>query len=339
MILTLTLNPTVDRVMFVRNFRLGAIVRGEREVVTPSGKGVDASLVIHELGGTTVAAGLNAGHTGRLLAVLLDKIPIPHDFVPALGETRTAVVLVDLAVGQQSTVTAPTLRATGEHLSQLLALLDRYAPAHTRAHSPRPRERAWGMICAGSLPSGLPPDSHARLVRRARGSGLVTLLDSSGESLRQGVAGLPHILKINRHELGFLAPGVAGGREDAGDLDRLAERLAGRLGEWASDAVIVTLGERGALAVTADRSGRSRRCYHAQPPQVPVVNTAGAGDGLSGGVMLARSQGVDWPTALALGTAAAASVVMNEGTAICRREQVEELLPQVRVVERRLTGS
>ena len=49
MILTLTPNPTIDRVVFVRNFRLGAIVRGEREVVTPSGKGVDASLVLHEL--------------------------------------------------------------------------------------------------------------------------------------------------------------------------------------------------------------------------------------------------------------------------------------------------
>jgi fructose-1-phosphate kinase PfkB-like protein len=49
--------------------------------------------------------------------------------------------------------------------------------------------------------------------------------------------------------------------------------------------------------------------------------------------MLARSQGAAWPAALALGTAAAASVVMNEGTAICRREQVHELLPQAQVVQ------
>ena len=64
MILTLTPNPTIDRATFVRSFRLGTVVRAEREVVTPSGKGVDASLVIHELGGETVALGLNAGHTG-----------------------------------------------------------------------------------------------------------------------------------------------------------------------------------------------------------------------------------------------------------------------------------
>jgi fructose-1-phosphate kinase PfkB-like protein len=154
---------------------------------------------------------------------------------------------------------------------------------------------------------------------------MVTLLDSSGESLRQGVGGLPHVLKVNRYELEALDPGVAGGWGSTDDVAALAGRLAKRLGEWASDALIVTLGERGALAVTPGA------WYHAQPPQVPVVNTAGAGDALSGGLMLARSRGDDWPEALALGTAAAASVVMNEGTGICRREQVEELVPRVRV--------
>jgi len=118
---------------------------------------------------------------------------------------------------------------------------------------------------------------------------------------------------------------VGGGWGSGSDVAGLAGRLASRLGEWASDALSVTLGEQGALAVTPGA------WYHAQPPQVPVVNTAGAGDALSGGFMLARSQGDDWPEALALGTAAAASVVMNEGTGICRRAQVEELVPRVRV--------
>jgi len=315
MILTLTPNPTIDRVIFVRDFRWGIAVRAEREVVTPSGKGVDASLAIHDLGGTTVALGLNAGLSGRLHEGLLDEWGVPHDFVPALGETRTAVVLVDQAVHQQSTISAPTLAATGDHLSRLLALVDRYA------------ERAWGLICAGSLPPGLPVDSYAHLVRHARQRGLVVLLDTSGEALCRGVAGLPHILKINQDELGSLDAGMAGCRRRPGrDLViTLARRLAARLNEWASDALVVTLGGQGALAVTREGS------FQAAPPDVPVVNTAGAGDALNGGLMLARSQGGDWPAALAMGTAAAASAVMSEGTAVCRREQVEELLPQVQV--------
>jgi 1-phosphofructokinase len=318
-ILTLTPNPTIDRTILVRGFRLGTVVRGERETVVPSGKGVGASLVIHELGGETLALGLRAGFTGDWHAGLLDQQTIVHDFIAAWGETRTAIVLVDVVAQDQSTISAATLSATPEHLSQLRALLDR----HTG--------RAWGLICAGSLPPGLPPDSYAHLLHRARQRGLTTLLDSSGESLRQGVAGLPHVLKVNRVELQALDPAMPGIQENTGegrsidDLAELAGRLAGRLGQWASDALIVTLGRHGALAVTA------AGCYHAQPPQVPVVSTAGAGDALSGAIMLARSQGAGWPAALSLGTAAAASVLMNEGTAICHREQVQELLPQVNV--------
>jgi 1-phosphofructokinase family hexose kinase len=309
MILTLTPNPTIDRVIFCRNFSLGRVVRAEGESITPCGKGVAASVVIHELGGDTVALGLKAGITGDLHTALLDGLGVEHDLVPAQGETRTMVVLVDLAVNQQSSISAPTLRATGAHMSELVARLEVYAGG------------AWGLICAGSLPPGLPMDSYTQLLQWARQRGLVTLLDSSGEALHRGVAGLPHILKVNRRELAALDPGAPT------NLEQLAAMLAPRLGRWATEGLIVTLGERGTIAVT------NEGCYHALPPRVPVVNTAGAGDALAGGTMLARSRGSDWPAALALGTAAGASVVMNEGTAICRRKEVEELLPQVRIEE------
>jgi fructose-1-phosphate kinase PfkB-like protein len=339
-ILTLTPNPTIDRVLFVRGFCWCAAVRAERETVTPSGKGVDASLVVHELGGTTVALGLNAGLAGQIHESLLGQWGVPCEFVHALGETRTATVLVDLVARQQSTISASTLVATAEHLDRLLALLERYAG------------QAWGLICAGSLPPGLPPDAYARLLRSARQRELVTLLDTSGEALRQGVAGLPHVLKINQDELAFLdAASAAGWGDSAGtgspsgqqvstmpgsatphrdalavdDVEALSRILSPRLGQWCSDALIVTLGEDGALAVTREGS------YVVKPLDVPVVNTAGAGDALNGGLMLARSQHKSWPAALALGTAAAASVVMNDGTAVCKREQVEEWTSKVQV--------
>jgi 1-phosphofructokinase family hexose kinase len=309
MILTVTPNPAVDRVIFVRDFQLGAVVRAEREAVSPCGKGVSSSLVLQELGGRTRALGLRAGPTGALHTALLDDRGVPHEFVQACGETRMAVVLVDMGVGQQSTITAPTLQARPVHLTQLLALVERYAGD------------AWGLISGGSLPTGLPADSHAQLLRYARQLGLFTLLDASGQALAQGIPGRPHILKVNRHELAVLDGELA----DQVDPTDTWQRLERRLGEWASEAVVVTLGERGAIAVTRDGA------YWARPPRVAVVNTAGAGDALGAGVMLALSRGGGWPSALRLGTAAAASVVMNEGTAICQRIQVDALLADVQI--------
>lgn len=312
MILTVTPNTAIDRVMFVRGFRLGRKVGATAEAYAPAGKGVGASLTTNELGGETLASGLAAGHAGRRLRQMLDAMGIAHDFVEAEGETRISIVLVDLDSHRQSTISVPTLHARATHVSNLRRLLRRYATD------------VWGVVFGGSLPQGMNVDAYASLIRDARQLGLFVLLDTSGNALRVGIAGQPHILKVNQNEIGVLAPQIARDLSDVA-IDPLCvgSALRDRIGSWALDAVIVTMGHRGTLAVTAQTT------ITARPPEVPIVNTAGAGDALTGGVMLSRSQGHSWTDALALGTAAAASVVMNEGTGICRREQVAALLPQV----------
>lgn len=315
MILTLTLNPTIDHVFFVSNFRLGEIVRAQRETRTPSGKGIGCSLVVRELGGETVALGFSAGLAGDMLSAMLSEIDLTHRFIQTEGETRIATVLVDAATNQQSTISAATLHAAPQHLADLLLILQEYTG------------RAKGIICAGSLPPGLPDDSYRIVVEYARSLGLRTMLDTSGRALEQGIRGLPHILKVNDDELRSLDPGLSLSLATPDAAQRSLVRLSRMLGVWASDAIIVTLGSKGSLAVTWKKG------YVVQPPEVAVVNTTGAGDALSAGVMLSLSREECWKQALVWGTAAAASVVMNEGTAICRRSQVEDLLEQVTIQE------
>jgi 1-phosphofructokinase family hexose kinase len=308
MILTVTLNPTLDRAVFVRNFRLGTLTRAEKEVLTPSGKGVDASLVLHELGHPTLATGLLAGHHGRLLVTLLDAIGVAHDFVWAEGETRHALVLVDQAVRAQSTISASTLHADERHLQALLRTMSRHLPSARFA------------ILAGSLPAGCLADAYPRLIAHCRQAGVPTLLDTSGAALAAGIAETaPEIVKINLLELGELL-GATGD-----DLVAIAGAAASLRERLSNQAVIVTLGVQGVVAATD--SG----LWHAQPPCVAVVNDAGAGDALAGCVAWSRAAGRDWPDALRLGAAAAAAVVMTAGTAQCDRAEVERLLPAVEV--------
>lgn len=316
MILTVTANPTIDRVLFVRNFAMQDVVRAEREVVSPSGKGIDVSIILHVLGAPTLALALKAGHSGEMLAALLADQGVPCEWIAAEGETRIAALITDQATGRQSTILAHTLCAGPGHVDQLLARLAHHAP-----HS-------WGLVCAGSLPPGLPDRTFADLLAAGRDHGLVTMLDSSGAGLCGGVAGLPAILKVNARELGELAA-QAGAPLPTwdGDLRPLATFLRDRLGCWARDALVVTLGKSGALAAAVDG------CYHAPAPQVPVVSPAGAGDAVSAGVMLGLRRGGPWPEALRLGVAAAAAVVQNEGTAVCSAEEVAAMEPLVDVVE------
>lgn len=311
MILTVTPSPTLDRVVFVRHFRLGAILRAEKEVLGPSGKGVDASLVLHQLGHPTLATGLMAGHNGRLAVTLLDEMGIDHDFVWAEGETRHALVLVDLALQEQSTVTVPSLRATEHHFQMLVDVIGRHLPA------------ARSVILAGSLPAGWPVDAYTRLIARCQEAGVPTLLDTSGPPLAAALAArgtFPDIVKANLDELRGLGTRID---DTPDDVARVAAALQARL---ANEAVIVTLGDRGAIvAAGAD-------LWYTRPPSVPVANTAGAGDALAACVAWGRATGQDWPSTLRLATAAAAAVVETEATAHCEPTEVERLLEQVQVV-------
>lgn len=316
MILTVTANPTIDRVLFVRDFAMQDLVRAEREVVSPSGKGIDVSIILHVLGAPTLALSLNAGHSGEMLAALLADQGVPCEFVPAHGQTRVAALITDQATGRQSTILASTLSAGPQHLDHLLARLAHHAP------------QSWGLVCAGSLPPGLPQTSFADLLAAGRAHGLTTLLDSSGAGLRLGVTGLPAILKINGRELAELAAYASIPLPTwNGDLHPLAAWMRDRLCHWASDALIVTLGKAGALAVTTEGS------YHAPAPSVTVVSPAGAGDAVSAGVMLGRRRGASWAESLRLGVAAATAVVQNEGTGVCTADQVAAMLPLVDVAE------
>lgn len=309
MIVTVTPNSTLDRAVFVRNFRPGTIVRAEAEVLTPSGKGVDASLVLHALGFPTLATGLQAGRQGRLAVELLDLLGVPHDFVWAEGETRHALVLIDSAAGVQSTISCATLRADRRHLEELLDRLDTHLPA------------ARGVLLAGSLPAGWPAGTYALLIGRCRRAGVPVLLDTSGAALATGAAARPDLLKINVAELAELVERPDLPDQAVATVAAAAASLHDRLG---NQAVIVTLGARGVVAA-ADQ------LWHARPPRVPVINDAGAGDALAGCVAWARCGGAAWPEALRLATAAAAAVVMTSGTAQCDPREVERLMPLVQV--------
>lgn len=381
MILTITPNPTIDRVLFVRNFAMQDVVRADREVISPSGKGIDVAIMLHKMGLTTQAIGLRAGRHGEWLAQQVADQGVAADWIEARGETRVATLLTDTALGRQSTIMPHTLHAEPQHLEQILARIDLHAAD------------GWGLISAGSLPPGLPTDAHRQIVACAKAHGLITLLDSAGPPLFAGIQARPHILKLNLAEFLTLAaatrapsaadvsasqaahastmgegiepgeslsrnglhPGGLGGRDSAADgvgkdewwtddggldywvervetggmesLLQLAEQLEPHLDSWAEDAIIVTLGRNGILAVT--QTG----IYHAPALPVDVVSPAGAGDAVSAGILLARSQGEEWQTALIWAAALAASSVTHAETSGCDRAQVLALAEEAMVIE------
>ncbi len=321
MIVTVTPNPTIDHVLFVRDFEMQDVVRAEGEAVSPSGKAIDVAVILHTYGVETIALGLSAGQAGEHLERLLAGYGVPYAFVQVEGHTRVAALITDGARQRQSTILAHTLSANASHIDELVKMAVDSMPL------------SWGIVLAGSIPPGAPQDIYARLITLAHQHGIVSLLDSSGEGLRLGIASRPDILKVNLSEIAMLAPDVAteflASAEETPTpvrTRRMADRLASRMSEWADEALIVTLGKLGAVAITPE--GR----WYVPALSVPFVSPAGAGDGMTSGILLARYRDESWQNAIALGTAVAASVVMNPGTCDSAPSQVEELLPIVEII-------
>jgi tagatose 6-phosphate kinase len=304
MILTVTPNTGLDRVLFLPSLQRNRRNQAADVVEAMGGKGCDVSLILRELGCETVATGLAGGETGRRMEGMLRHAGVIADFVWTGGETRLNTVLIETATGGHTTVCAAGLQPDNNARSGLLSWIERWAPS------------AEAVVLAGSLPEGWSAEFEAELVRAARAHAPV-IVDASGRALEAALGEGVSAVKPNRDELESVSGPLA---------DEAAVRVAAeRLRERGADCVLVSLGAEGALLVS------SRGAWWAPGLEVPVVNPAGAGDGMTACLALGVARGWDEPETLQWAVAVSAAIVTTRGTAEVYRPKVEALLPRVRV--------
>ena len=185
MIVTLTINPTIDRVISVDRlaFEDRAYINSTRE--SAGGRGINASCVIHSFGGKTLALLICGGDAGKRLHEHLQCDGLEFQVVPVEKEIRTNLTITDkhgLTVNLNEA--GPTLsKAEVARVEKLVeGTLDR---------------AAWLMIC-GSMPPGVPPAFYGRLVAAARKKKVKTLLHADGEALRLGIEERPTQSRLHR---------------------------------------------------------------------------------------------------------------------------------------------
>ena len=307
MILTVTANSALDKVIYIEEFIPTTDMRSRQMVESVGGKGFDTSVVLASLGVPNLALGIVAGSSGKRLEQLLDGYGIPSDLVWVDGETRVANVFVETLHNRQSHVVTPGY-----------VVAEAAAAEFTRRYYEHLQETDW-VIASGSLPEGLPADYYGRLAQLARQAGVKFLVDCSGEPLRLAVQGQPTILKMNRSEF-EQAFGIRG--STVKELAKLARAF--RI-EQGLPALVITCGMDGILAITGEGE------FLAASPAQVEVNSAGAGDAVSAAIPWRLSLGESWSDALRWGAAVSAAVVLTPGTADCNPDDVARILPESQV--------
>lgn len=304
MILTVTPNTALDRVLFLPHLELNRRNQATDTVESMGGKGCNVSLVLRELGEETTATGLAGGESGHRMEAMLRHAGVTPDFVWTAGETRLNSVLLEAETGRHTTVCSRGLEAGEEAWSGLLTWLARWG------------QSACVIVLAGSLPEGWSPDRYGELVHVAREYAPV-VADASGASLSAAVAAGVSAVKPNQHEL----ESVYGALTTRAAIIQAARDLSAR----GAERVLVSQGADGAILVTA------KGAWMAEGLEVPVLNPAGAGDGMTACLALGVRRGWDEETTLRWAVAVSAAIVTTRGTAEVYRTDVEALLPKVRI--------
>jgi 1-phosphofructokinase family hexose kinase len=306
LIVTLTLNPAIDRTISVDRlaFEDRAYVNSSRE--TAGGRGINASCVIHSFGAESTAVFPSGGHSGKRLEAYLHGCGLRIAVVPIRNPIRTNITVTDkhgLTVNLNET--GPTLsKADVARVEQtVIEVLDK---------------ASWLMV-GGSIPPGVPASFYARLISTAKRKHVRTLLDADGAALREGIEAGPTVVTPNQQEAERLL-GVT-------LLTRTTYvEAAEKIRAMGPESVVLSVGSRGAIGAFA------KGLFEAIPPRVDAVCPIGAGDALAAAYTWSMERNPDRPAeALRWGVAAGTASARMPGMTFANLPQTQEIYRQVEV--------
>ena len=306
MIVTLTLNPSIDVTLTTERIVYDdhSFVLAEQEHA--GGKGVNAAHVIHAYGGEVHAIATCGGDRGKRFERLLDQAGIERTLIPVAGETRRNFAINDRQ-GLTIKVDQVGERLQAEAVRSIeQAVIEKLPDADwLLLTGSRPPGGARGFLRPHDSPGF--PEHH-----------VPTLLDSSGESLRLGLAAHPAVAKPNRPEAERLL--------DRTLLSQAQSAAAAReIREMGSDKVLLSLASQGVIAAWEEG------LLAAVPPSLETGCPIGAGDVLAATYVWALTQGESFVDALRWAVAAATAAAGRPGLEFAPLIEIEPLRERVEI--------
>ena len=305
MILTLTINPAIDRTIISDRLafedRGYILTRGE----AAGGRGINASLVIHAFGGKTLALLTSGGGIGERMERSLAEMGFPFEVVRVQAEGRANLTISDKQ-GLTIKLNEIGLPLEAKEINAVRDLVDaRLKKAH------------WLMIC-GSTQPGVPPHFYSEIIALAKSRGVRTLLDTDGDALNHGLEAKPSVISPNQQEAERLLGRAIITRSQSLEAVK-------RIHDMGAEAVILSLGSRGALAASPEG------ILEALPPRVEALCPIGAGDALAAAFVWAMEKKKPFADALRWAVAAGTATAALPGMSFPTLDQTRAIYKQVEV--------
>lgn len=309
-----TPNLCFDRTLWVDRFEAGMVSRPSRVEVTAGGKGVNVVRTLRDIGRPARLLGLIPDGQGAELERLLDEEGIQLRSVRVAGAVRGATIILE-ADRRATVLNEPGPKVGEAECEALLATLAQELVGHSGPAV---------VVCAGSLPPGLPSDTYGRVVSIVHEHGGVAVVDAAREALAAAVPFGPDAVTPNLGEARALLDGADAEHslhdDDVEGTREAATCAASRLHELGARTAVVTAGANGVAWVGEDGEA------HWEPShEVTLVNPIGAGDSFVGGLVAGLSESLDWPSAVRFAVAVAGAAVEQSTAGHVDAARVAEL--------------
>jgi tagatose 6-phosphate kinase len=309
MILTVTLNPSLDSIYFTDTFVLGAMNRCGNPVKAIGGKGINAGRTAALLGAKVTTVGVLAGKNGTVIRSALEQEPFSSThFLTVGGESRNAVTIMDQTHGQTEIVELGP-KITADTAQQILELTGKLVADQKKAPI---------LALCGSVHTD---NEHLyQDYLKQLGTFPKILTDISGRQLRHVLTGAvkPYFIKPNIHEFAELLAMPLQDKSEA--LTQLNHPLLNGI-----PFILVSCGSAGAVAKYHNQ------LFDIEIPQITAVNPTGSGDATVGGIAFGLDQGLSIEETLQYAMACGMSNAMEKAVGYITIERVHQFKEQIRV--------
>ncbi|MBF7095583.1 1-phosphofructokinase [Alkalibacter mobilis] len=303
MVITVTLNPALDKTLLVENFNVGEVNRVKAIRCDIGGKGINVSKVLREFDVKSLAMGFLGDNLEKAFKDELRKRDIQEKFVSISSDTRTNIKLVDTTKNTFTDINEPGGEIKSEELEKFKEIfLENLAPDDV-------------VVLSGGVSEGVPKTIYKDLTEVAKNAGASVVVDAEGDLFKEAIKAKPDLVKPNNFELEKLMGETLDTEEKL--IDAASKLVAEGVGK-----VLVSLGKDGSIYVTKEK------VYRAYGLEVPVKSTVGAGDSMVAAMVYSSLNGFDDLKTLAMAQSAGAASVMLEGTKACNLKQAEDLLEE-----------
>ncbi len=300
MIYTLTLNPALDYVMRADEVSFGKVNRSNNEKIYIGGKGINVSLILHELDTDSVALGFIGGFIGDEVINRLNNSGIKHDFV-SLDNANTRIN-VKLLGEKETEINARGPEIPESKLEELYKKTEEMSDGDI-------------LVIAGSVPDTLPPDIYSQIMQRLSGKNIMYIVDTTGELMKQALKFSPFLIKPNKSELSEIVGKELENEEDIVIAGKELQRQGAR-------NVLVSMAKEGAILLCEDGKTLKTGAVGGKP-----VYTVGAGDSMVAGFIAGYLQSNDYLYALKMGASAGGATAMSYE--LGKKEKITELFQSI----------